>query len=118
MNDSHVQDEESRDPVFNEPWEAQLFSLISARRDQQLISADEWAQALGSAIKQAQQAGDPDLGDTYYQRCLCALERLLVSKDLAKSEELKNLVNAWRSAYLATPHGKPVALSAQHENSS
>lgn len=104
--------DQSKDPVFNEPWEAQLFSLVSALRDKQLISADEWAGALGKAIKQAQSAGDPDLGDTYYQHCLCALEQLLIAKELADHSELQGLVSAWRAAYQATPHGQPVSLSA------
>ncbi len=36
----------------------------------------EWAQRLAEEIQRAQAVGDPDLGDTYYQHWLSALERL------------------------------------------
>jgi len=40
----------------------------------------QWAAALSRQITQAQAAGDADLGDTYYQHWLLALESLV--KDL------------------------------------
>lgn len=101
------------EPVFGEPWEAQVFSLVAALVDGGTISSAEWSQALGAAIREAQQEGDPDTGDTYYQHWLRALENLLQTKNLALNEELHALVQAWREAYLATPHGQPVELTAR-----
>ena len=53
------------DPQFAEPWQAQVFSLVVALQDACVISRAEWADALGAAIREAQEAGDPDHGDTY-----------------------------------------------------
>lgn len=97
-------------PVFREPWEAQVFSLVLALHEQACFSWDEWAAALAEAISEAQQAGDADAGDTYYQHCLCALEKLIVNKGLSNQQELQNRADAWRAAYLATPHGQAVEL--------
>jgi hypothetical protein len=42
-----------------------------------------WAASLGSAIKQAQTAGDRDDGSTYYKHVLDALEQLVFEKSIA-----------------------------------
>ena len=99
-------------PVFSEPWQAQAFVLAQALIDAGAFTAEEWAQTLGAEIKRAQAAGDPDLGDTYYQHCLKALERLSAEKGLADGAEITRRAEEWRQAYLATPHGKPVELKA------
>lgn len=97
-------------PVFREPWEAQVFALVTALIEQGALSSSEWSQTLGSAIKSAQQQGDPDTGDTYYQHWIAALEMVLAEKELASAEEIQTLIEAWRKAYLTTPHGQPVEL--------
>ncbi len=111
MNSLHVPERSAEELVFREPWEAQVFALVTALVDEGIIASEEWSQALGETIRLAQQEGDPDLGDTYYQHWLGALENLLGSKALAIPEELQELVKAWRDAYLATPHGQAVELS-------
>ena len=77
-----------------------------------IIAASEWSDALGAAIKRAQAAGDPDLGDTYYDHVLDALETLLQEKDLIPAGELAARIAEWKEAYLTTPHGHPVTLTA------
>ena len=72
------------------------------------ISAGEWAASLGSAIKQAQDAGDRDDGSTYYHHVLDALEALACEKALATPDALAARKEAWRAAYAGTPHGEPV----------
>jgi nitrile hydratase accessory protein len=67
-------------PVFKEPWEARAFAMVLALHDQGLFTWPQWAAALSREISQAQAAGDSDLGDTYYQHWLLALESLV--KDL------------------------------------
>lgn len=97
-------------PVFNEPWEAQAFALVLALHKANAFTWDEWAMALSAEIKAAQQAGDADLGDTYYQHWLAALESIVLKKDLSNSVEISTRIAEWRDAYLATPHGQPVEL--------
>jgi nitrile hydratase accessory protein len=67
-------------PVFNEPWEARAFAMVLALHQRGVFTWPQWAAALSHQITQAQAAGDADLGDTYYQHWLLALESLV--KDL------------------------------------
>ncbi len=99
-------------PAFTAPWQAQAFALQTALRERGLIGAEEWAQALGAAIRRAQAAGDPDDGSTYWRHWLDALETLLVAKGLASAEALNALEHAWEAAAERTPHGEPIVLSA------
>ncbi len=99
-------------PVFAEPWEAQAFALAVRLADEGLFTWQEWTAALGAEITRAQAAGDPDLGNTYYQHWLRALERLVAEKGAVSRDAMDARREAWRRAYLATPHGRPVELSA------
>ena len=99
-------------PLFREPWEAQAFALALALHQQGAFSWDQWAQALSDRIEAARTAGDPDLGDTYYQHWLAALEQLIIEKQLTDSQEIASRIAAWKAAYLATPHGQSVELDA------
>ena len=98
-------------PVFREPWEATAFALTLRLHAAGHFTWAEWAQTLSAEIKAAQAAGDPDLGDTYYRHWLAALERLAAAKGLADADSLAQRKDAWRAAYLATPHGQPVRLA-------
>jgi len=69
-------------PVFNEPWEARAFAMVLALHQRGVFTWPQWAAALSRQITQAQAAGDADLGDTYYQHWLRALESLVT--DLPK----------------------------------
>ena len=99
-------------PVFGEPWEAQAFALAVRLSEAGCFSWAEWAAALGDEIRAAQARGDPDRGATYYQHWLAALERLCVAKGLLAGADLERRREEWRQAYLHTPHGRPVELSA------
>lgn len=100
------------DPQFQEPWQAQVFSLVVALQDACVISKTEWADALGAAIREAQQAGDADRGDTYYGHWVSALEEILEARGIASHAQLHDLAHAWQDAAERTPHGKPIELDA------
>jgi len=53
---------------------------VLALHERGVFTWPQWAAALSRQITQAQAAGDADLGDTYYQHWLLALESLV--KDL------------------------------------
>jgi nitrile hydratase accessory protein len=72
-------------PVFLAPWEAQAFAMVVNLHEQGLFPWSEWTQRLAEAIARAQQRGDPDLGNTYYEHWLDALERLVQECGLATS---------------------------------
>ncbi len=84
-------------PIFREPWEAQAFAMAVSLRDRGLFTWGEWADALGATIRQAQAAGDPDTGATYYHHWLATLEHLVAAKGATDAD---------------TPHGQPIELIA------
>lgn len=66
----------------------------------------EWAEALSSEL-----ALDPtDDGSRYYEHWVAALERLTNARNLTAPHELEARKDAWKDAYLHTPHGLPVSL--------
>jgi nitrile hydratase accessory protein len=99
-------------PIFNEPWEAQAFALAVCLSEAGFFTWAEWAETLSQEIRMAQERGDPDLGDTYYEHWLKALERLCAEKNLVSPETTSQRQELWRRAYLNTPHGQPIELSA------
>ena len=106
---------DEEEPVFKEPWEAQAFAITLRVYDGKHFTWPEWAECLAVEIEAAQQAGDPDLGDTYYHYWLAALEKLLLEKSVLDSKAVKSRIEQWRRAYLNTPHGQPIELSAGQE---
>lgn len=103
-------------PVFAAPWEASAFALAVRLSGEGYFTWSEWAATLSEEIRAAQREGDPDLGDTYYKHWLRALERLCSERGLVSQEEASGRKEAWRRAYLHTPHGMPVELAPRHNH--
>ncbi len=103
---------DSDGPVFREPWEAQAFAMTLALHRRGLFTWPEWAATLGAEIKRAQEAGDPDTGQTYYRHWLAALERLVAEKGIADAATLARYCRAWDRAADRTPHGAPIELKS------
>ena len=99
-------------PVFRAPWEAATFALAVRLSQAGHFTWQEWTEALTREIAEAQREGDPDLGDTYYHHWASALEHLCAEKDLVGLPEMDRRKEEWRRAYLNTPHGKPIELTA------
>lgn len=97
-------------PVFREPWQAAAFALTLELYEAGHFTWSEWAKRLSTEIERAQAEGDPDLGDTYYDHWLAALERLVADLGLASTAELSSRKDAWDRAHRETPHGEPVVL--------
>ena len=100
-------------PVFREPWEAQAFALTLSLYDRGVFKWPEWAAALAAEIKRAQQAGDPDTGETYYRHWLAALEQMVAQKGVTSVDTLTRYRDAWDHAADRTPHGTPIELKAE-----
>ena len=100
------------DPTFDEAWQAQSLAIADTLVSAGVVTATRWAEALGSELKSAARAGAADDADTYYLAVLEAVEKLLRQIEIIGRDELDARVEAWRQAYLATPHGKPVELQA------
>jgi nitrile hydratase accessory protein len=99
--------------VFREPWEAQAFAMALTLHERGVFTWTEWAETLGSEIKRAQAAGDPDTGETYYRHWLATLERLVAAKGVTTTETLHRYRDAWDRAADRTPHGAPIELTAE-----
>lgn len=97
-------------PVFGEPWEAQSFAITLTMHEQGLFTWSEWTQTLAGEIKRAQERGDPDTGETYYQHWVAALERIIAEKSVTDRATLERYHRAWRCAADRTPHGEPIVL--------
>src|SRR5689334_24306895 len=97
-------------PVFREPWEAQAFAIALALHESGVFTWQEWAAALGTEIKRAQAAGDPDTGETYYSHWLNTLEKLVADKGVTTADTLHRYRESSDRAYERTPHGQPIEL--------
>jgi nitrile hydratase accessory protein len=104
-------------PVFKEPWEAHAFALAVRLSEAGCFSWPEWSAILSQEIRAGQERRDPDTGSSYYQDWLNALERLCIAKGLASAADLHRRAEEWRQAYLNTPHGQPIELSAAMSSS-
>ena len=98
------------EPVFEVLWQAQVLAIADAMVSAGTFQAASWSEALGTELKAAQAAGADDTAQTYYEAALRALEGLLDKGDAVSSALLAERREAWKQAYLATPHGSPVEL--------
>jgi len=112
INDLPALPRDNDGPVFNQPWEARAFALAVRLSEAGRFTWPEWVYFFSREIEAAQEQGDPDLGDTYYQHWLNALERICTVKGLVGDMDMRQRKAAWRRAYLNTPHGRPIELAA------
>jgi nitrile hydratase accessory protein len=98
------------EPVFEEPWQAEVLAVAFALAEGGLFTRGAWSAALGEELRRAEQGGEPDTAETYYRAALAALERLTTAGGALTSESLALRTEDWRQSYLDTPHGKPVEL--------
>ena len=74
-------------PVFSEPWQTQAFAVVVELTEAGTITREEWAERLGAVLKEAEDRGEYDTGERYYDHWLTALERVVVEKNLAGRED-------------------------------
>jgi nitrile hydratase accessory protein len=97
--------------AFAEPWQAEAFACTLQLSRQGLFPWAEWVEVFSAEIKtHPARPGESD-NAAYYRQWLAALETLLVRKGVASAEEIAARQEAWRQAYLHTPHGQPVELA-------
>jgi nitrile hydratase accessory protein len=100
------------DVVFDEAWQAQALGLADCLVNTGVISASQWAEALGEALQDAARTQAPDDMETYYNAVISALETLLQRSGIVGPQEASARKALWERAYLNTPHGHPVELRA------
>ena len=108
------------EPVFSAPWQAQAFALAVSLNEAGHFTWGEWTDCFAPILKEAQTAPGADTADvneTYYQAWLKALERLVVQKGITTAPVLSERKDAWDRAARATPHGEPIILGREREES-
>ena len=85
-------------PVFNAPWEARAFAMTVDLHKRGLFDWSDWCETLSGEIRAAQDAGDPDLGDTYYKHWLAALEKIVTRRKVTDAAHLLSVKEDWRAA--------------------
>jgi nitrile hydratase accessory protein len=73
-------------PVFEAPWEAQVYAPVVRLFEQGHRSWPEWVACLSAEIAAAKQS--PDRPQAYYEQPLAAAEKLITAKGLATPEGL------------------------------
>jgi nitrile hydratase accessory protein len=97
-------------PVFRTPWEAQAFAMAVTLHEAGHFTWREWSDRLAAEIQRARERGDPDLGTTYYEHWLAALERIVAEKGLVATADLARRKREWDAAARASPRGRPIEL--------
>ena len=99
------------EPVFAEPWHAQVFAVTVALNEAGLFQWPEWAARFSVTLKDHGLDRELDGGDDYFHAWLETLEALLAEQGEAAPEDVHAVAAAWETAYLSTPHGQPVRLA-------
>jgi len=97
-------------PAFAEPWMAEAFACAVHLNRRGLFAWTEWVEVFSAEIKTHPQQRDEEAGAAYYRQWLAALETIVGLKSAASTAEISERQEAWRRAYLNTPHGQPVEL--------
>jgi nitrile hydratase accessory protein len=96
---------------FAEPWQAEAFACTLQLSRQGVFTWAEWVAAFSAEIKTAPVRPGETHNEAYYRQWLTALERIVGQKGAASPSEIDARQEAWRQAYLNTPHGAPVELA-------
>ena len=96
-------------PVFSEAWHAQALAVADSLVRANRVTPGDWSAALGAALETTQAEQDDEA--TYYAAVLLAVETLGTKLDGMDTAALEARTEAWRAAYLSTPHGEPVQLA-------
>jgi nitrile hydratase accessory protein len=97
-------------PVFEEPWHAQLFALTVHLNETGHFAWPDWAARFSGTLMDHGLSGELDGGDDYFTAWLATLEEYLAQLKMADPQAVEQMRAAWEHAYLHTAHGDPVTL--------
>ena len=90
---------------FDEPWQAQLFALTVAMNEAGHFTWSDWAAVFGPNVQNAP-------AEAYWEVWSQSLITLLETNGVTAANDVRLLTDQWQQAARATPHGKPIELSA------
>lgn len=97
---------------FEHPWQAQVFSLVVCLHKAGMFSWKAWVDVFSAEIKAHPAQAHESVNDAYYRQWVGATEKMLMSLQMTGEAEISCRTDAWRQAYLNTPHGMPVTLTS------
>ena len=98
------------EPVFEEVWHGQLFALTVHLNDSGHFSWADWSEKFGASLQRHGVDHELNGGEDYFIAWLNALEGFLTELNITGQKDLFLIKEAWKTAYLITPHGAPVSL--------
>ncbi|KIC12350.1 nitrile hydratase [Leisingera sp. ANG-M1] len=98
------------EPVFAEPWHAQVFALTVHLNEAGRFSWAEWVERFSATLKRHGLSRELDGGEDYFRAWLETLEVFLAEQGVASGAEAEQMRCRWEAAYLNTPHGEPVQI--------
>ena len=101
---------EAPEPVFSEPWHAQVFALTVHLNETGHFDWPDWVARFAATLAKHGLTKELDGGEDYFNAWLETLETLLADAGQAAPDQVEQVRAAWEAAYLATPHGEPVRL--------
>lgn len=101
------------EPVFSEPWHAQVFALTVFLNEAGHFLWPDWAERFSATLKRHGLAKELDGGDDYFTAWLETLETLLADAKQVDPQDVEQFRAEWEQAYLSTPHGDPVRLKVR-----
>lgn len=94
--------------IFEEPWQAQAFSVTVLLNKAGLFDWKVWVKTFAKHISTYPRQPDETDQQAYYRQWLSALEELLDNIGLT-DQQLRDLYKEnWRRSYVATEHGQPI----------
>ncbi|WP_293576832.1 nitrile hydratase accessory protein [Phaeobacter sp.] len=100
------------EPVFEQPWHAQLFALTVHLNESGAVSWSDWVARFSAQLRHHGLAKELNGGEDYFLAWLETLETLLADQGRVAAQDAKDMTAHWAAAYLATPHGAQVHLPA------
>lgn len=98
------------EPVFTEPWHAQVFALTVHLNETGHFDWSDWVKRFSATLTAHGLTKELDGGEDYFNAWLETLETLLADAGQAAPDQIEQVRAAWETAYLCTPHGEPVRL--------
>lgn len=106
---------ERPEPVFTEPWHAQVFALTVHLNETGHFDWPDWAARFGATLARHGLTRELDGGDDYFTAWLETLEGFLDEAGQADARDVQRIRDGWEKAYLTTPHGDPVRLAPEED---
>lgn len=97
---------------FSEPWHAELLAIAILLYETGRLDKSELSEIAGKAISDKGWSVGTASGEDAFVAALSKMESVLAGSGIAGRTEIDSALNEWRQAYLDTPHGEPVKLSA------